>query len=202
MNRRTALAKLLAVTLWGVSTAVPAVSQCSPELDHLLVALQNDKTSNDAMLDLISRGKDPEVKKCLAERLPVLLDRYKPRNDGIPDFVWGSEAGVVAELRIAEAAPALSRRIDMLTSWPMGGSVGYNFHERAADYALIDIGAPATPFVIEVLKHGSTLQREIAAHVLRYIGTGAAWRALEDALPGEKDPKVRARIQEALNSRH
>ena len=189
MNRRTALAKLLAVTLWGVSTAVPAVSQCSPELDHLLVALQNDKTSNDAMLDLISRGKDPEVKKCLAERLPVLLDRYKPRNDGIPDFVWGSEAGVVAELRIAEAAPALSRRIDMLTSWPMGGSVGYNFHERAADYALIDIGAPATPFVIEVLKHGSTLQREIAAHVLEVYWH---WRSLACArrcFAGEKTPR-------------
>jgi HEAT repeat protein len=119
----------------------------------------------------------------------------------MPDFVWGNEARVAGELKIAEAAPALARRIDMLTSPRRGGSLGYNFIERAADTALTDIGPPAVPVVIEVLKHGNPLQREIAAHVLRYIGSNAAWKALEDALPGERDQKVRQRIQEALDSR-
>jgi HEAT repeat protein len=151
---------------------------------------------------LIKRGKaDHEVRKYLAGRLPTLLDHYKQRSDGIPDLVWGNEARIAGELEIAEAAPVLARRIDMVTGPRSGGAQGYNFHERAADNALINIGPPAVPVVIEILKNGNALRREIAAHVLRYIGTSAAWQALEDALPGEQDPKVRNRIQEALDSR-
>jgi HEAT repeat protein len=168
----------------------------------LLSALQVEKTSNNAMQELLSRRDDPEAKRYLAARVPALLDQYRQRNDGMPDLVWGNEARVAGEFKIAAAAPILARRLDMLTSPLSGGSLGYNFVDRAADSALIRIGPPAVPFVIEVLKHGNPLQREIAAHVLRYIGTDIAWRALEEDLPGEKDPEVRHRIQEALGSRH
>jgi len=201
MNKRTIPLNLIPLLLWGALASVPGASQCPPEVDRFLGALQKEHTSNGAMQELLRRGDDPEVKKCVARRLPALLDEYKQREDGIPDFVWGNEARIAGELRIAEAVQVLARRIDMLTSGRMGGAQGYNFSERAADNALINIGPPAAAPVIEVLKHGTPLQREIAAHVLRYIGTDAAWRALEDALPGEKDAKVRARIQEALDSR-
>ena len=201
MDRRIVWLNLIPLLLFTGLTIAAAPPQCSRELNRLLRALQNEKTSNDTMLELIKRGNDPETRKCLEDRLPVLLSEYRPRNDGIPDFDWGSEAGVAAELKITEAATVLARRIDMQTSPRSGGAQGYNFSERAADHALIDIGPPAAPFVIEVLRHGNPLQREIAAHVLRYIGTAAAWQALGEDLPGEKDPKVRHRIQEALDSR-
>jgi HEAT repeat protein len=202
MNMRTIALGLLSLLLSGIVWTVPAAPQSSAELDTLLAALQDDKTSNDAWQALLKRGKaDPEVRKYLAERLPTLLDQYKERTDGMPDFVWGDEAKVAGELKIAEAAPALARRIDMLTEGRMGGSIGYSFIDYAARTALIHIGPPAVPYVIEVLKHGTPLQREIAAEVLRYIRTDDARQALEDALPVEKDPKVRHRIQEALDSR-
>ena len=202
MNARTMAFSLIATLLFGIVGVLPVASQDTSELDTLVAELQDEKTSNDATQVLLDRGKaDREVRKYLAGRLPTLLDQYKQRTDGIPDTVWGNEARVAGELEIADAAPALARRIDMLTGPRSGGAQGYNFHERAADNALINIGLPAVPVVIEVLKHGTSLRREIAAHVLRYIGSATAWQALEDALPGEKDPKVRERIQEALDSR-
>jgi HEAT repeat protein len=150
-------------------------------------------------LELTKRGGDPEVRKCLSRQLPVLLEQYQERKDG-RNFIWGSEAQVAGYLKIVEAAPVLARRIDMHTSGGMGGSMGYNFFDYEADYALTRIGPPAVRLVIDVLNHGNPLQREIAAHVLRYIGTHDAWQALEDRLPKESDPKVRARIREALKS--
>lgn len=202
MNGRTVALSLVSLLISGIVGTIPVASQRSSDLDTLLAALQNERTSNDAMQVLIKRGKaDHEVRKYLAGRLPTLLDHYKQRSDGIPDLVWGNEARIAGELEIAEAAPVLARRIDMVTGPRSGGAQGYNFHERAADNALINIGPPAVPVVIEILKNGNALRREIAAHVLRYIGTSAAWQALEDALPGEQDPKVRNRIQEALDSR-
>ena len=201
MHRRTVCLNVIPFLLWEILASLPPASQGPPDLDRLIVALQNENTSNGAMQELLRRGSDPEVRKYLVRRLPDLLNRYKGRTDGTVDDVWGNEARVAGELKIVEAAPVLARRIDMLTYLRGGGAQVYNFHERAADTALINIGPPAAPFVIEVLKHGNPLQREIAAHVLRYIGTDVAWRALEEDLPGEKDPKVRRRIQEALDSR-
>src|SRR5208282_796055 len=113
------------------------------------------------MQELLREGNDPEVKKCLTRRLPDLLDEYVKRKDGKPDFAWGSEARLAGELRIVEAAPVLARRIDMVASFMSGGAQGYNFSERGADDALLKIGAPAVPFVIEVLKHGTIRRREI-----------------------------------------
>jgi HEAT repeat protein len=202
MRMRSVFPSLISITLFGTLSALPAASQCSHELDRLLVALQNDKSSNDAMQELLQGGNNPEAKACLAHRLPNMLAEYRKRTDGFPDFVWGNEARIAGELRITEAVPPLARRIDMLTSPASGGSLGYNFTDRAASSALMNIGPPAVPVVVQVLKTGSSLQREMAAHVLREIGNDAAWQALEDALPGERDPKVRARIQEAVNSRH
>lgn len=199
---RNVCLNIILLILWGGLATLPGASQCSPELDRLLVALQNAKTSNDAMQDLVQAPHDPQVGDCLTSRLPLLLDEYKPRNDGMPDFVWGNEARVAGELKIAEAAPVLARRIDMLTMGPLAGSLGYNFIDHAGVGALIHIGAPAVPVVIELLKHAKPLRREMAAHVLRYIGTSDSWQALEDALPGEKEPKVRQRIEEALKHRY
>jgi HEAT repeat protein len=171
-------------------------------LDAALAALQDKNSSNGATLFLLDHGKgDPAVKKYLAERLPTILDRYKERADDMPNYVWGNEARIAGELQIVEAVPLLARRIDMLTSDRMGGGQGYNFIDHAANNALINIGQPAVRQVIDVLKHGNSLQREMAAHVLREIGSDAAWHALEEALPEEKDPKVRYRIDEALKSR-
>ncbi|MDR3678055.1 MAG: HEAT repeat domain-containing protein [Acidobacteriota bacterium] len=202
MNWRTIALSLLSFLLSGIVATIPVASQSASDLDTLLTALQGEKTSNDAMQELLERGKaDHEIRKYLAACLPTLIDQYKERSDGIPNLVWGNEARVAGELKIAEAAPVLARRIDMVTGPRSGGAQGYNFHERAADNALINIGPPAVPVVIEVLKNGNALRREIAAHILRYIGTSAAWQALEDAMPGERDPKVRDRIQEALDSR-
>jgi HEAT repeat protein len=188
--------------LSGIIGIVCGTSQNSPDLDAILTALTEERTSNEATQALLSRGNThPEVRGYLARRLPTLLDQYKERRDGNLNVVWGNEARVAGELKIAEAAPVLAKRIDMLTSGPSGGSLGYNFLDYAAPEALISIGPPSVPYVIDVVKHGKSLQREIAAHVLRYIHTPEAWRALEEALPHEKDPKVRHRIQEALDSR-
>ena|SRR5437762_13179421 len=202
MNRRATSLSVLPCLLWAVVGPAPAASQKLPTLDAALAALQIENTSNGATQYLLDRGKeDPNVKKYLAERLPTILDQYNERTDDIPNFVWGNEAKIAGEFRILEAIPMLARRIDMLTSGHMGGGQGYNFFERAADNALVNIGPPAVPAVIDVLKHGNGLQREIAAHVLQEIGSDAAWHALEEALPREKDPKVHDRIDKALKSR-
>ncbi len=201
MSLQSFCPKVILLLLGSSLAAVPAASQCSPELDRLLAAIQKEDTSNGAMKELVKVGDHAEARKCLSDRLPRVLEAYKARTDGIADFVWGNEARVARELRITEAVPVLARRIDMATTPGMGGSLGYNFFSYEAVGALIQIGAPAVPSVTEVLKHGSPLQREMAAHVLRYIGTDEAWSALEEAVTTERDRKVLNRIQEALNSR-
>jgi HEAT repeat protein len=202
MNVRAISLSVLSCLFWVVVGPTPAASQKTPKLDAALAALQNDNTSNGATLFLLDHGKeDPLVKKYLAEHLPKILSQYQERADGMPNYIWGNEARVAGEFQIVEAVPVLARRIDMLTSDRMGGGQGYNFFDHAANNALINIGPLAVPAVIDVLKHGNRLQREMAAHVLREIGSDAAWHALEEALPGEKDPNVRHRIQEAIDSR-
>lgn len=192
---------LLLSGLCSCAVAFAATEQKRPDLDALLAQLRvrTGSASNDAKFALISRGKsDPEAKAYIAERLPALLESYGGGNDVFENMSWGNTAEVAGVLKVVGAVPILCHRIDAITTQVSGLSFSYNFMNRAAVPALIQIGTPAVPAVIGVLKNGTSLQREEAAYVLGEIGTPAATEALQQRLQRETDPKVRGRIQEVL----
>ena len=198
---------VFALAPW-VRVAPLATERKRPELDALLEKLRDESTSDEAKRALIQIVKsDPEAKAYVSERLPALLESYGGRGNRREDYTWGAAADLVAELRVAGAAPALCRKIDLVTTPEVGLSFFYNFVNRGATIALIRIGQPAVPCVADVLRHGTPLQRQEAAYVLGHIGTDDARHTLQEQLPAEKDPDVRRRIDEALkqqpwNPRH
>ncbi len=187
--------------LLTILLSAPAFAQDTVNLVWKFRSLQNDWTSNSALPWFLAHKNDPEIRKYLAIHLPAALDAHEQRDDGVPDITWGNEAQVAGEFKIAEAAPALAGRMDTLTHPRSGGSFAENFFDYAAAHALIQIGPPAVPYVIEVLKHRNHLCREIAVYILSNVGTGDAWRAIEDDLPGETNVHVRERIEGVLASR-
>jgi HEAT repeat protein len=197
--RRPVIGLSLTLTLLsGSLRSTAAVQATAADLEGLLQKLQDEASSNQATDELLKRGKaDAKTLKYLADHLPRLLEQYQPTGDVIK-LAWGNEARLAGELKIAEAVPALCKRIDMLTSPKRGGSLGYNFLDREAVNSLILIGPASVPAVVDVLKHGTAIQREEAAYVLGEIGTDRAREALTDALEEETHRAVRQRIEEAL----
>ena len=190
---------LVAILALGGRLQTAAAQQRDTDLDRLLSELRVPSLSNQAKLALLQAMRsDPHAKEYVEQRLPALLESYGGRGNRREDYAWGAAADLVAELRVAGAAPALCRRIDLVTTPEVGLSFFYNFVNRGAANALIRIGQPAVSCVADVLRHGTPLQRQEAAYVLGHIGTDGARHTLQEQLPAEKDPDVRRRINEAL----
>lgn len=192
---------IIICALSGGRRAFCAGQQKRPDLDALLTQLRvrTGTVSNDAKFALINRANsDPEAKEYIVERLPPLLESYGGGKDLFENMAWENAVQVAGELKVAAAVSVLCRLIDLLSSPEAGMGASYNFLNRAAVWALIQIGPAAVPAVIGVLKNGTALQREEAAYVLGNIGTPPARQALEERLPEERDTAVRHRIQEVL----
>jgi len=109
--------------------------------------------------------------------------------------VFENEVRLVGDLQIVEASRALADKVDRYTSTIASGG----FENREAIHALVEIGEPAVPAVIEVLQHGKADQRKYSAVVLGFIGSREGEAALREALARETDAEVRDYIEKALD---
>ncbi len=188
--------------LFGGAMGLAATEQKHPDLGELLTQLLDHRTSNasyNARMALLKTARsDPEAMRYISLRLPGILESYHPGGDLGESMDYDNAVRLAGELKVVGAVPILCKRIDLVTGGLGGMAAEVNFLDHAAVDALIQIGPPAIPSVIDVLNHGNPLQREEAAYVLGHIGTDAAWRAVKARLPDEPDRKVRERIEELL----
>jgi len=203
MIRRIVTLVLPLALICGGGGPTAGLARDGQTLDQLVHDLQVEESSNDATEELLKRGRtDPPVRTYLASKLPSLLEQYRENPPEVGEnLVWGNEARLAGELKITEATAVLCKRIDMLTSPRRGGSLGYNFFDHEAVRALILMGRPVVPDLIQVLTLGNSLQRQEAVCALGYIGGDRAQQALKRRLELEADPDVRQRIEEALKQR-
>src|SRR5215472_2679538 len=93
---------LMLTLLSGSLRSAAAPQGTATDLEALLQKLQDEASSNEATEELLRRGKtDAETRKYLADHLPRLLKEYQPAGDAI-NPVWGNEARLAGELKIAE----------------------------------------------------------------------------------------------------
>lgn len=183
-----------------------ALGVAAPEEQKLLLAqklltdLQSSEqaVSNRAAERLLELAKgDPEVRQFLVSRLPTLLQKDPPDLGGFQAWMWENGFRLVGKLKIEEGICTLVKHLLTRTTPEAGIGFSYYFGDRAAVGALIDMGAPAVPAMVQVLKDGKPPEREAAAYILGKIGTNAARATLRRALAKERDPKVRKRIERA-----
>lgn len=161
----------------------------------LLGDLESPNRTARAAETLLKRGKEePRVRKYLAGHLPAMIDKGP---DGAPE-AWTSMVRLAGELRMAEAAGALARWLDV---WGGEGSITLTqevrLEDKPAGKALAQIGDPAIPSLVGVLKHGRLNQRWTATFALYDMNSPAARKALEEHLRRETDRTLRDFIKKA-----
>jgi len=195
---RLVFASLVFLTSLGVvSSRVSCAQVKQEELESLLDQMQHYHypTSDQAAEQLLKLAKsDPEARKFLVGRMPSVIEKADPQS--IPAMiVFENELRLVGDLQIAEASRALAQKVERQTS--VLASMGFEEHEVI--HALVEIGEPAVPAVIEVLQHGKADQRKYSAVVLGFIGSREGEAALREALARETDAEVRDYIEKALD---
>lgn len=184
------------LSIFALSLVLPPVAAGDDSQVDVLLARLDSPVAADQLIKL---GRtDPAARRAIAMRLPPLLAKDPPPESAVPPGRWANGFRVAGELKIVEAVPALIKHIVLLTDAVSGLSLSYEFRNRAAVQALIEIGQPAVPAVVGMLKQGDSLQRQASAYILGQIASDAALQALKKDLPNESDPKVKHRIEEAL----
>ncbi len=181
----------------GLVTSPVCAEVNQEQLESLLDQMQHYHypTSDQSAEQLLKLGKsDPEARKFLVARMPAVIERANAQST-VTMRVFENEVRLVGDLQIAEASRALAEKVDRYTSTVASGG----FENREAIHALVEIGEPAVPAVIEVLQHGKADQRKYAAVVLGFIGSREAQAALREVLARETDSEVHRYIEEALD---
>jgi len=171
-------------------------AQGPDQVQTLLQRLQSGQGTDSAAEELLRLAQsDPKVKEELAAQLPKIVDKG-PQETAQP---WTNAVHLAGQLKIAEAVSALAKWIRLNTGT---GTLSLGQEAKLAHYpagqALVQIGAPAVPALVGVLKRGDLYERWNAAYALNLIGSPEAKVALRNHLGREPDPTVRDFIERAL----
>lgn len=178
----------------GLLSAGPGGDQVKSPA-HLFKQLKSEGTTDQATAELVSLG--PEnigAKNYLARNLPAIIDQ-QPRSRN----VWLNSVRLAGIFRLTEAVPALTKWIN--ASLETGGTIAENnrLDPFPCARALVQIGEPAVPALIETLEKGDKHHRWFAYRVLFIIGSPRAIGALRGHLTRESDPSFKLEIQRALD---
>jgi hypothetical protein len=162
---------------------------------QLFEQLQSEKTTDQATSQFLKPGPgNVNAKSYLAPHLPVIISQ-KPKNH----YVWLNSVRLAGTFRITEAIPALIKWINAAAE--TGGTLAEN--NRLDSYpcakALVQIGEPAVPALIETLEKGDSRHQWFACRVLFMIGTPRAIDALRNHINHEPNPDFKREIQRALD---
>lgn len=200
--------KLLAVShLWvSLPVCLMAVVVCAtgvqaqqpPDLPALLRELQSAESTERATEQILGLAKsDPSVRLYLAKHLQSIIER----NPYDSFKSWKNAVRLAGELKLAEAAPALTKWIAVADNGDdkEGTPLRSALETNPAARALSQIGDPAVSALKQTLVSSKWQDRRIAIIVCRTIGSTNAEHALQDRLKVETDPDLRNLIQQALS---
>jgi len=165
----------------------PARAQAQPGVAILFRELQSDGSTDQAEDKLFNLAQaDPSARRYLALHLPVMIERgpkrFDPRhpNREFPDPEWSNAVHLAAGLRIAEAAPALVKWIEVRTSPLTDSYIQGTLAYQPAGRALVQIGDPAVPTLQRTIVEGAREQRWEAMYALLLINSPKAKAVLQD----------------------
>ena len=168
----------------------------------LVDQLQKVETSDKATEELLRLSKiDANSRKTLAVALPPIIAKG-PK----PQEVWHNAVTLAAAFKLREAIPALLKWEDILYS-DFLISFGFGPNQFPAAWALVQIGDPAVPALAAVLAGPDQPTPTQADHrklwsidILKQLGTPAARKALEEALPHQTDARIAQEIKNSLRT--
>jgi DNA-binding transcriptional ArsR family regulator len=194
-SRRSVSVAMIASALSAATLFSSAQSKAT--LSDLVQRLKAEQTSSEATEQLLKLGKtDPRARAYLADHLPAIIETGPQRS--LPS--WSNAVKLAGELKIVEAAPALSRWISVLTGNGVV-SLGEQLQltNSPAGTALVSIGEPAIPALRTTLQQGDMQDRWRAACALNVIGSVKAKTVLREHLAHEPDATLRDFIEKSTS---
>lgn len=180
-----------------------AVSQRADEpVATVFQRLQSQSSTgiNEATEQLLRRGRsDFKVREYIARHLPPMIEKG-PGEKGDHLGPWIEFVRLAGELKIAEAAPALTKwlTIDNIGEITTGGFI--RLENNPAGKALAEIGDPAVPAVARVFDQGTLRERRYAVYVLSLINSSSATSALQEQSHREPDKALRDYIRKVVGN--
>ena len=175
-----------------------------PNVQQIFRQFQSEETSRNAEIQLMNLARgNPRARRFLALQLPVMIAK-DPR--GTPEYyekhltlsaTWCNAVELAAELKIAEAAPALAKWVGLSKDPSMSLGSGELFQHPAA-IALVRIGDPSVPALTSVLNEGAEYQRSSAADALIEINSAKSKAVLRKYSSQGHDRKLAQDIQRSL----
>jgi hypothetical protein len=164
----------------------------------LLDQIQVESTTKDATEQFLKiRPDDAEAKKYLAIQLPTLISKDPKERP----HAWINEVRLAGAFKITEAIPALTKWIGLPMSDSPGGTLGerVRLEPFPAGHALVQIGEPAVPTLINVLESTDWRERWVAYRALDMIGTPGAIKGLRAHVDHEPDQIMKKEMLRALD---
>ena len=176
--------------------ATDAQTAPSRDIPSLMTELSDVRTiRRDTVEQILKLARnDPRAREYVVQKLPELIRR--PQSD-----VWLDAIRIAGRLKAKEAIPALQ---EAMSRPPIPAEPNITFagitrlDNDIVAKTLAQIGDPAIPSVVDLLKSANAGRRGRAVLILRNIGSPAARKALENRLPHETDPEVKKLIRDSL----
>lgn len=167
-----------------------------PGVATLFRDLQSPKTTRQAAIALRELAEsDRNARAYLDVRLPAMI----AKNPTISPEPWASAVQLAGELRITAAAPSLAKWIGV-EAGEITMTQFLRLETIPTGKALSEIGNPAIPSLIPVLRDGSSKERRNAYLTLNAIHSPEARTAMRDGLARESDPALVNFIEKVISS--
>lgn len=172
------------------------------ELRESMAALKQQERTNVAKVSESLLTKARTANGCRLQVIQTLISSMAQATNPAANqyenfFLWLHGASLLAELHATEALDLLIANIDFTDGW----SASIKESHFPALAAILRIGQPAIPKLQAVLSSDpEPHRRKFAAFCIAYIGGGQAKKALQGALPREKDSCVKDFLQVSLRA--
>lgn len=186
----TATVALIGASIfWAPSTK----AQSSQDLVR---QLESPATTNAATRRLLKiADSDHQVRLQLETALPTIIEPGPKSNSR---QVWRNAVRLAGELKISQAAPALTKWIGLTRgAWETMGSEE-NLYLSETGRQLVQIGEPAVPALREGLRNSDTSVRFRVINALFLIDSPDAKDALRGHLAQESDPQLADYLKKRL----
>jgi HEAT repeat protein len=189
---------LILVAIGLQNTTGFAQNTSNPDIHTLVTQLDDVKTIGpDTERQILALARrDPAARRFVASRIPDLISR--PTDDA-----WLIAVRLAGELKAPEAIPSLQAAMSRppFPAVPyISSGVVMRLDNDIVARSLSQIGAPAIPSVVALLKSQDEQTRGRAILILRNMGSRAARAALRDRLSHETDTNLRKLIEDSLAS--
>ncbi len=190
---------ILILSSFGAQGA-PTDTQALPSLSEAFAQLQVEATSDRAMNQFLKMGShNLSAHAYLAAHLAPVIDR------GLADkpHVWLNAVRLAGEFQIKEAILSLANFMVEPSGTPQGATIAKveSLDPFPAAKSLVQIGEPAFPTLVRILRSGTHREKWVAYRALFLIGTPRATQELHDDVTRETDSALRLEIQAALQGR-